>query len=315
MLTGWGNRGYSWQGNISLQHELRPGMGINVAYYRTWYGNFTVTTNTALTPSDFSQFCVPAPVNPRLPAGGGGQICGNYDVAPAKFGQAQTVVQLASKYGNQTEVYNGIDVTLNARVKALFITGGINSGRTETNNCGVVINNPQVTALQSGVNYTGPRTVAFCDNTLPWSGQTQIKFAAIYNLPWDSQTSATWQSYPGIPQSANAVYSNAQILPSLGRNLASCGAAATCNGTATVQFLPSNEQFEARYNQFDVRFAKTVKVSRTRVQGIVDLFNAFNARPVLSVNTRYSGATGGAWLSPTNTLVGRLVKFSAQVNF
>ena len=47
----------------------------------------------------------------------------------------------------------------------------------------------------------------------------------------------------------------------------------------------------------------------------MDLFNAFNARPVLSVNTRYSGATGGSWLSPTSTLVGRLIKFSVQLNF
>jgi hypothetical protein len=294
---------------------LRPGIGLNIAYFRTWFGNFTVTTNTALTPADFSQFCVAAPVDPRLPGSGGGQICGNYDVTPAKFGQAQTVVELASKYGKQTEVYDGLDVTLNARLNALFITGGLNTGRTETNNCGVVMNNPQVTATQSNVNYTGPRTEAFCDNVLPWSGQTQVKFAAIYNLPWDLQTSATLQSYPGVPQSATFVYSNAQILPSLHRNLASCGTAATCNGTSTVQFLAANQQFEDRYNQFDLRFAKTVRVARTRVQGIVDLFNAFNARPVLAVNTRYSGTTGGSWLSPTNTLVGRLIKFSAQMNF
>ena len=79
--------------------------------------------------------------------------------------------------------------------------------------------------------------------------------------------------------------------------------------------MPSNLVFEDRYTQFDVRFAKGVKVGRGKVQGIVDVFNAFNARPVLSLNTRYSGTTGGAWLSPQSTLVGRLVKFSAQVNF
>jgi len=33
------------------------------------------------------------------------------------------------------------------------------------------------------------------------------------------------------------------------------------------------------------------------------------------VNTRYSGATGGAWLRPTSTLVGRLLKFGVQFNF
>jgi hypothetical protein len=36
---------------------------------------------------------------------------------------------------------------------------------------------------------------------------------------------------------------------------------------------------------------------------------------VLALTTRYSGTTGGSFLSPTSTLVGRLVKFSAQVNF
>jgi len=80
---------------------------------------------------------------------------------------------------------------------------------------------------------------------------------------------------------------------------ASCGAAATCSGTSTLNFLQANELFEARYTQFDVRFAKTVKVSGTNIQGILDLFNAFNARPVLSVNTRYSERQRGSWLSPT----------------
>jgi len=50
-------------------------------------------------------------------------------------------------------------------------------------------------------------------------------------------------------------------------------------------------------------------------QAIFDIFNAFNARPVLAVNTRYAGADGGAWLRPTSTLVGRLVKFGVQVDF
>jgi hypothetical protein len=73
--------------------------------------------------------------------------------------------------------------------------------------------------------------------------------------------------------------------------------------------------FEDGYSQVDLRFAKGFRLMKTRVQGIVDLFNAFNSRPVLSVNTRYSGTTGGSWLQPTSTLVGRLVKFSAQINF
>ncbi len=319
VLNGWGARGYNWQANISLQHELRPGVGLNVAYFRTWYGNFRVTTNTALTPADFTSYCVTAPVDPRIPGGGGYPVCGNFDVNPAKFGQAQTVVELASKYGDQSEVYNGIDVTIQARLKKLLVSGGFNTGRTEFNDCGVVENNPQVTAQIQGVNDNAsgasvPRSAGYCDLVNPWHGQTQVKFAAIYTFPWAIQTSATVQSYPGQPQLGSYVYSNAQIAPSLGRNLASCGAAATCTGTSTITFEPNYSAFEDRYTQFDIRFAKDVKVSKTHVQGIVDLFNAFNARPVLALTTRYSG-TGGSFLSPTSTLVGRLIKFSAQINF
>jgi hypothetical protein len=314
VLTGWGHRDYNWQANLSVQHELRPGMAINVGYFRTWFGNFRVTENTAVTPADFTQYCVTAPADPRFPGSGGNQLCGNYDVAPALYGKAQTVVKLASDFGKQTEVFNGLDVTLSARLKALYVNGGLSTGRTKTDACDVVNNNPQITAV-TGFSASNPRIPGFCDNVSSWGSQTQVKFAAIYNLPLGVQTSATVQSYPGITQTANIVFSNAQILPSLGRNLASCGAAATCGGTATVNIVPSNELFEDRYTQFDVRFAKSVKVHKSTVQGIVDLFNAVNARPVLGVTTRYSGAGGGSWLRPTSTLTGRLVKFSAQINF
>jgi hypothetical protein len=160
-----------------------------------------------------------------------------------------------------------------------------------------------------------PRSPGFCDIVNPWHGQTQVKLAAIYTFPWAIQTSMALQSYPGQPQLGSYVYSNAQIAPSLGRNLASCGTSATCTGTSTITFEPNYSEFEDRYNQFDIRFAKDVKVYKTHVQGIVDLFNAFNARPVLALTTRYSGTTGGSFLSPTSTLVGRLIKFSAQINF
>ena len=70
----------------ALQHELRPGLAVNIGYFRTWYGNFNVTTNTALTPADFTAYCVTAPVDSRMPGGGGNQVCGNFDVNPAKFG-------------------------------------------------------------------------------------------------------------------------------------------------------------------------------------------------------------------------------------
>ena len=64
VLHGWGNRGYNWQAALSLQHELVTGIGLNVGYYRTWYGNFVVTDNTLVSPSDYDPYCITAPTNP-----------------------------------------------------------------------------------------------------------------------------------------------------------------------------------------------------------------------------------------------------------
>src|SRR5260221_6254653 len=114
-LTGWGKAGYSWQGSASVQHELRPGMSLSVGYFRTWYGNFTATDNLAVAPQDYDPYCITAPVDARLPGQGGYQISGLYDLKPAKFGQVNNLMTLASNYGKQTEVYNGVDIGMNAR--------------------------------------------------------------------------------------------------------------------------------------------------------------------------------------------------------
>ena len=50
------------------------------------YGNFRVTDNRALGPADFDKFDVTAPLDPRLPNGGGYVVHGMYNLNPAKFG-------------------------------------------------------------------------------------------------------------------------------------------------------------------------------------------------------------------------------------
>src|SRR5262249_15680017 len=79
---GWKNRAYNCQTSIQLQEELRPGMGIAVGYFRTGWGNMSVTQNTLVTPADFTQYCITAPTDSRIGPTSGQQICGVYDVNP-----------------------------------------------------------------------------------------------------------------------------------------------------------------------------------------------------------------------------------------
>jgi hypothetical protein len=99
---------------------------------------------------------------------------------------------------------------------------------------------------------------------------------------------------------------SAQVAPSLGRNLA-----AGANATAVVQIMPEQSYFEPRTSQLDIRFAKSVRVKRANIRGMLDIYNIFGERAALALNTRY----GLRFLVPTVIMPPRLFKLGAQVDF
>lgn len=291
-LVGFGARGYLWQGAVSLQHELRPGMAVNLGYFRTSSGNFTVTDNRAVTPADYDPFCVTVPTDARLGAVSGTQHCGLYDLNPSRFGRQDNFVTLASAFGKQSSVYDGVELAVNARLgSGGLLQGGVGVGQTVTDNC-FAVDSPQ--ALREG----------FCRVTLPWSAQTQVKLAGNYPLPWwGIQVSGTFQNLAGPSYGANRLYSSAEVAPTLRRNLSA--------GTASVALVRPNTLFEPRFSQLDLRITKVLRIGGTRLQGQFDVYNAFNANPVLGLNNTY----GPSWRTPTSILGARLVKFGAQLDF
>ena len=67
VLTGFGNRAYSWQTSASVQHELRPGMAVNVGFFRNAWYDYTQVDNLLVTPAEYDPYCITAPVDSRLP--------------------------------------------------------------------------------------------------------------------------------------------------------------------------------------------------------------------------------------------------------
>jgi hypothetical protein len=296
------NRGFNWETSAGVQHELASGVSVTASYYRRSYGNLTVTRNLAVSPSDFSPYCVTSPVDPRLPGGGGQQICGFYDVSPAKFGQQNNVIILAP---DQTEVFNGVDLGVSARIRrGIVLSGGTSTGHTQTNNC-YALNDPTLTFAGTAAGVQAARIDASCDIRPPF--QTQFKFYGVYPLPWwGLQTSASYQSVPGPQMTASYPATNAQIIPTLGRSLA-----AGPNATATVDLIPPGTRYNVRLNQLDFRMFKVIKVGGARVRANIDLFNMFNGNAILAQNNAF----GSAWLTPTRILQGRLLKFGTQIDF
>jgi len=311
LFRGWNKRGYDWEFSLGVQHEIAPRLGVDVGYYRRWFGNFQVIDNLAHPLSDFDRFSIVAPSNPLLPGGGGYTVDGLFDLKPNKFGIPANMYQtLSDNYGNQIEHWNGVDFNVNARLqRGVLVQAGLSTGKTTTDNCEIVARDP--TALSFSVVSFGSsfapsawQPQSWCHIETPFL--TQVKVLGSYTIPKvDVRVSGTYQSAPGPMLVANYnLPTAAAAQSSLGRPL---------SGNApnlSVNIVQPGTQYGDRLNQLDMRFGKNVRVGRTRSTVGVDVYNLFNVNPVLAENQNYA-----AYRTPVTVLMARFAKISWQFDF
>ena len=300
---GFGNRPYNWQGSVGVAHQLMRGVGVEVAYFRTSYGNFTVTDNVLVTPADFDVFSITSPNDPRLPDGGGKTVGGLYDLKPAKFGLVQNVVRNAKDFGKQTEKYNGVEANVRGRLpRGGVLIGGLSVGRTATNNCEVLRNLPE-----QAISGTTITPLDNCSIVPPWGAGTQYRLSGLFSLPGDVRVSGTYQNIGGIPTTASYVVNNAMVASTLGRPLSGGG-----NPTRTIDLVRPNSFYpEGRGQQIDFRVSRRFQLNQTRIEPQFNIYNLTNANDVVSQTTRY----GPAWQNVTGVLPPRMVKLGVQIDF
>ena len=311
-IIGWGKRPFDWEFATSIQQQILPRVSVDAGYFRRWYGNFGVTDSVAVTASDFDPFCITVPSDSRLPGGGGNEICGLYNVKPGKFGVAtQSLTTLASKYGKQIEHWNGVDLSVDARLtRGVRVQAGVSTGRTSTDNCEVVERLPELIATD-----TTALPMAFCHVDSPFL--TQVKGMGSYTVPRvDVQIAAAFQSNPGPLAQATFNAPAALAATSLGRplsggarnvqvNLLSSNATADAPGTATAGLV-----YGDRVNQIDLRIGKVVRLGPRRAAVNLDLYNVLNSNAVLIESTAYA-----TFRAPQFVMTPRFVKISTQLDF
>ena len=313
ILQGWGTRPSDWIIGVTLQHELLPRVSVSVGYTRRWLNNFTVTDNLSVAASDYSQFSITAPQDPRLPGGGGYTVSGLYDVNPAKFGQTNNYVTYGSNYGTISQMYNGVDLSVAARLRNGFqVQAGASSGARVTDYCSVRAQLPELTGAFS----TGSEVPAF-SSVNPYCRYapgvtTRFTSTGTYTIPKiDTLFSAVLTSSPGLPLAANWTVSSAVVAQSLGRPLAGNAA------NVTVNLLQPGQMFSDRVNELDLRVGKALRFGRTRLNVALDLLNALNLSTILVPNQAF--IPGGAWLTPTGSqtpvMTARTAKFTVQYDF
>ncbi len=302
LLSGWGVRSGDWQWGASVQQQVLPRMSVELSYLRRWLVNFPVLDNRARAPEDHTSFGVVAPTDSRLPNGGGYTVTGLYNPTAAAAARLNDNYQtLDTKIAKQTQGADSISVNLTARPRnGLTLQGGFNTANTHSDSCALRALLPEIALLNP-----------YCDNSTGWI--TRYTAISTYTVPKiDVLISGTLRSDQGGSLAANWAAPNSATV---GLNRAFAGVA---GNTVTVNLIEPGTLYGDRVNEINLRFAKVVRFAGSRSNIGVDLFNAFNAAPVLTYNQSFSPTvTSGtaAWLRPTSVLQARYVKVSAQIDF
>jgi hypothetical protein len=309
LLEGWGKRSYNWEFTAGIQQEIVPRLGVDVQYARRWYGNIRITDDRAVGPEDYDRFTFTVPSDSRLPDGGGYTRTG-FDLTPtAALTSNNYFVTLADNYGSMTERYDGVNLTVNARLRnGLLMQGGMGTGRVVTNDCEVVEQLPEMlhTFLGNPTRFFGfaARTLENCEQNNGW--RTSVQGLASYTIPRvDVQISGTFQNLPGGIVSAN--FNTSATSSTLGRGYSLAPFRA-------YNLLQPGDMYVERLNQIDLRLSKIFAVATTRTAINFDFYNVLNSNSVISENFTYSPATS-AWRTPQTILLPRLFKISAQFDF
>ena len=206
IMQGWGVRPGDWQIGATLQHEVLPRVSMEVGYVRRWLQNFTVTDNRAQAATDFGTFSVTAPA--RSAAAGRRRLRGRRVLQR----QSRTSSALtdnyrtyAPNYGNQYSIYNGLELSVNARLRnGIQLQAGSSTGSQVTDDCEVRAKLPEI-----GVLRPAPRLPTA---TTPLASRTRATAAGSYTIPKiDVLLAGTFQSSPGVALAANYTVSSAVV--------------------------------------------------------------------------------------------------------
>jgi hypothetical protein len=291
--------------NVSLDHELRPGLGVSVAYNRRRSYDIGVLDNLATTFDDYTQFTIP---DPR----GNGQTVPGYYLNRNKLG---IVDQIDTTSNSNTRYYNGFDLNARGRLRngAQFYAGSSTGHLIETM-CDV--ENPNWLRFCDQTQYDIPwLTIVKVSGVYPiWKG---IKLAAVFQrLPFQSSGSDIQREYTssqGLPISYPITralvpgLTTASIVCSPPPNLATA-APSTCNGVRLNE--PGTEYLPA-VNQLDISVSSSFSMGKVLVRPVFDLFNALNVGTVLEQSTAYGPSLG----DPRRILFPRVARFGARVEF
>ena len=263
-----------------------------------------MSDNLAVSPNDVKTYTITAPKDPRLPGGGGYPVTGLYNINPNVFGQSNLLIDPTNAVGEDTRVFDGVDVTFNIRGSHGFtFSGGTSTGKVTNDLCAIRAAVPENYLLNP-----------YCHTESPF--QTSFRSLATYLIPRvDVIISGVYQDKPNIGTdqlaslAANYTLSaadQASAVAQLGRPLT--------GAVPTVNLLAPGALYGDRIRQLDLAVKKVIPISGRRLTVGLDLYNLLNNNVTLGFNPTFVPNTPG-WQSPTSYMNPRVFRLNAEFAF
>jgi carboxypeptidase family protein len=247
-------RPYQLLYNVSLQHELRPGLAAGISYNRRGYRNIAWTDNLATTFADYSIINI---ADPR----GNGTIIPIHSLDRAKL----SLLDELDTVSDNRRTYNGVDISVNGRLpNGITFFGGTSTGRVRRVTCQV----------------DNPNERRFCDQTqfdMPFI--TSFKLSGHYPAPYGVQIGGVYQRIPGNERTTTYLV-NSGIAPGL------------TAAQVIVDLTTPGESYYDAVHQLDLSIGRTFRTHNIRITPKVDIFNALNVSTVTQEVTRFSPTLG-----------------------
>ncbi|HKF67809.1 MAG TPA: carboxypeptidase regulatory-like domain-containing protein [Vicinamibacterales bacterium] len=341
VLSGWGVRPSDWSYSASVQQQILPNASVEVGYYRRTFTQYTtggtVTDDLNIGPNDLTPFFLTAPLDPRLPGGGGYQIGPLYNKTPAAFTRVQDLLVKSTKdVGDDTRVFNGVDVNFNVRnVKGFTFSGGTSTGKVINDWCAIVAAVPEASP---SIVAAGATTTLnpYCHTESPF--QTSFNGLASYIIPKiDVLISGVYRDRPvlnGTPNNAstdqlggsmpaNLTFTATDpfgqgIAQKIGRNLT--GGPFTVNLLTPGTFYGGSDIYGSRNRSLDLSLKKIIRFGKNRFTAGLDVYNVTNADTTLFYNTTYTSAINNpaltnGWLNTSAYLNPRVFRIAGEFSF
>ena len=228
-----------------------------------------------------------------------------YNVNPNVFNTGTVLVRPTKEVGNDSRVFNGVDVTFSLRnAKGITFSGGTSTGKVENDWCEIRAAVPESFLLNP-----------YCHVESPW--QTAFRGLVAYTIPRiDVQLSSVLQDKANIATdqlgSLGATYAltaadQAAAAAQIGRPL-------TATGPLSVNLLAGSQLYGPRIRQWDFAAKKIIRFGDQRLTVGADLYNLLNNNVTLGFSGAFLPNVSG-WQSPTSYMNPRVIRLNAEFAF